>query len=58
MGKEHFVEHLQGGHTVIGIAFGSTKPYDNSLKNRKLTELYIKQIINTWRSISANFQYV
>jgi hypothetical protein len=53
-----FTENIFSEPSVIGIAFGSTKPYDNSLNNEKLTELYIKQLINTWISISANFQYV
>ena len=53
-----FTENILNELSVIGIAFGSTKPYDISLKNEKLTELYIKQLINSWISISANFQYV
>jgi len=53
-----FTENIFHEPSVIGIAFGSTKPYDTSLKNEKLTELYIKQLINTWISISASLQYV
>ena len=53
-----FTENILGEPSVIGIAFNSTKPYDNSLLNEKLTELYIKQLINSWISISAHFQHV
>ena len=53
-----FTENILGEPSVIGVAFGSTKPYDNSLTNEKLTELYIKQQINTWIGISAHFQHV
>ena len=53
-----FIENILGDPSVIGIAFNSTKPYDNSLLNEKLTELYIKQLINNWISISAHFQHV
>ena len=53
-----FTENILGEPSVIGIAFNSTKPFDSSLLNEKLTELYIKQLINTWISISAHFQHV
>ncbi len=53
-----FTENILGEPSVIGIAFNSTKPYDTSLLNEKLTELYIKQLINSWISISAHFQHV
>ena len=53
-----FKENILGEPSVIGIAFNSTKPYDKSSLNEKLTELYIKQLINTWISISVHFQQV
>jgi len=53
-----FTENIFSEPSVIGIAFASTKPYDNSLLNEKLTELYIRQMLNTWISISAHFQYI
>jgi len=53
-----FKENILGEPSVIGMAFSSTKPYDKSLLNEKLTELYIKQLINTWISISVHFQHV
>ncbi len=53
-----FKENIIGEPSVIGIAYSSTKPYDESLKNEKLTEFYIRQLINTWISISAHYQYL
>lgn len=53
-----FLENLIGEPSIIGIAYGSTKPFDQILKNEKLAELYIRQMINTWIGISAHYQYV
>lgn len=53
-----FNENLIGEPSIIGIGFDSTKPSDDSLKNEKLTELYVRQLINTWISISAHYQYI
>jgi len=53
-----FNENLIGEPSIIGMAYSSTKPNDESLKNEKLTELYIRQLINRWISISAHYQYV
>ncbi len=51
-------ENLLGEPSVIGIAFSSTKPYNKSNLNEKLTEFYLKQMINRWISISAHFQHI
>lgn len=53
-----FNENLIGEPSIIGIAYSSTKPIDESLKNEKLTEFYIRQLINAWISLSAHYQYV
>ena len=53
-----FTENLIGEPSIISIAFSSTKPWGESLKNEKLTEFYIRQLINTWIGISAHYQYV
>lgn len=53
-----FKENIIGEPSVIGIAYSSTKSYNDSLKNEKLTEAYIRQMINTWISISAHYQYL
>jgi hypothetical protein len=53
-----FNENLIGEPSIIGIAYSSTKPADESLTNEKLTEIYIRQLINRWISISAHYQYV
>ena len=53
-----FSENLFRQPSIIGIAFASTKPYDNSLLYEKVTEFYIRQMLNTWISISTHFQYV
>jgi hypothetical protein len=53
-----FNENLIGEQSIIGIAYGSTKPFNQNFKNEKLTELYIRQLINVWISLSAHYQYV
>lgn len=53
-----FIENLIGEPSIIGMAYGSTKPFNQNFKNEKLTEFYIRQMINTWISISAHYQYV
>ncbi|MBT8378655.1 MAG: carbohydrate porin [Ignavibacteria bacterium] len=53
-----FKENIFSEPSVIGIAFNSTKPFDAQQLNEKLTELYIKQQINNWISISAHFQHI
>jgi hypothetical protein len=53
-----FEENIFSEPSVIGIAFNSTKQFDASQLNEKLTEIYIKQQINKWISISAHFQHI
>lgn len=53
-----FNENLIGEPSIIGIAYSSTKLINETLKNEKLTELYIRQLINAWISLSAHYQYV
>jgi hypothetical protein len=53
-----FIENLIEEPSIIGIAYGSTKPFDQIFKNEKLTELYIRQMINQWISLSVHYQYV
>jgi len=53
-----FEENIFGESTLIGLAYGSVKPADVFLKNEKSTELYLKQSINNWISVSAHLQHI
>lgn len=53
-----FIENLIGEPSIIGMAYGSTKPFNQNFKNEKLTEFYVRQMINTWIGISLHYQYV
>ncbi|MBT8382780.1 MAG: carbohydrate porin, partial [Ignavibacteria bacterium] len=53
-----FEENLFGEPTIIGIAYGSIKPADSSVKNEKSTELYFQQLLNNWVSISTHLQHI
>jgi hypothetical protein len=53
-----FEEKLFGEPTIIGIAYGSIKSADSSVKNEKSTKLYFKQSLNIWISISTHLQHI
>ena len=53
-----FEENILGEPTIIGIAYGLIKPSDDSLKNEKSTELYLRQALNKWISASIHLQNV
>ncbi|MEJ2103056.1 MAG: hypothetical protein P8X47_00610 [Ignavibacteriaceae bacterium] len=53
-----FKENILGEPTIIGLGSGLTKPADNSLKNEKNLEFYLRQSLNKWTSISAHLQHV
>jgi len=54
----HFEQNVFGEPTIIGIAYGLIKPSNDSLMNEKSTELYLRQSLNKWISISTHLQYV
>ena len=51
-------EDLLGEPTIIGIAYGLIKPAESSLRNEKSTELYLRQSLNNWISISTHLQHI
>lgn len=53
-----FEEDLLGEPTIIGIAYGLIKPSEISVKNEQSTELYLRQSLNKWISISTHLQYI
>ena len=53
-----FEENILGEPTIIGIAYGLIKPSEDSLKNEKSTELYLRQSLNKWISASIHLQNV
>jgi hypothetical protein len=53
-----FKENLLGEITTIGIATGQIKPSVKELETEKSFELYLRQYLNNWISISAHFQHI
>ncbi len=53
-----FQENILGEPTMIGLAYGLTKPADSLIKNEKSAELYFKQSLNNWVSISTHLQHI
>jgi len=53
-----FMESFFSEPTIIGIGYGQIKSTDVTIKNEDSFELYLRQNINTWISLSTHFQYI
>lgn len=53
-----FTENILGEPTIIGLGYGQIKPADNSIKDEKTLEFYLRQSLNKWISISAHLQHI